>query len=421
MNTDNLIIFSKTLRDFLNDLTNTFNDKIENTIKNNSHYTNIINFDYDNYINKEETQDETLYQETKSQEINEEDFLQSVDFIFKHVIAIIPENFFNILYTNEQMFQKDSLYLLPDINFSELFLDPDISDKTKEAMWKYLQLISFTIITSIEDKDSFGNNQKLFEAIDSDVFKNKLEETINNMSDLFQNNISDISNIDLSFNDPSFNLPNTQDIHNHINNLLNGKLGKLATEIASEVMDDMEIDPETIKDPKDLFQKLFRDPSKLMGLAKNVTGKLEERIKDGTIKESEILEEVKEMAQGFGNSDLGNFKDILKTMNLDGLLPKGGKFNTNAFNNMMEQNVKYSKMKERMQKKRADKQNTPETSNPQQGTYNGINLDTNNLNELNANLAKLAEELNTMYPEPPTQNDTQKNSNKKKNKNKKKK
>ena len=76
-------------------------------------------------------------------------------------------------------------------------------------------------------------------------------------------------------------------------------------------------------------------------------------MKDGSIKESEILQEVKEMIDGMGaGNGLGNFNDILRSMGMDKLMPKGGKMNTNAFQNMMDQNIKYSKMKERMKKKR---------------------------------------------------------------------
>ena len=53
-------------------------------------------------------------------------------------------------------------------------------------MWKYLQLILFSIVSNISDGDSFGDTAKLFESINEDEFKNKLEETINNMKDMFE-------------------------------------------------------------------------------------------------------------------------------------------------------------------------------------------------------------------------------------------
>ena len=48
---------------------------------------------------------------------------------------------------------------------------------------------------------------------------------------------------------------------------------------------------------------------------------------------------------------MDNLDSLMKSMNLDQFLPKGAKFNNNAFQHMMDQNVKLSKMKERMRKK----------------------------------------------------------------------
>ena len=48
---------------------------------------------------------------------------------------------------------------------------------------------------------------------------------------------------------------------------------------------------------------------------------------------------------------MDNMASLFKNMNMDQFIPKGGKFNNNAFQNMMDQNVKMSKMKERMRKK----------------------------------------------------------------------
>ena len=42
----------------------------------------------------------------------------------------------------------------------------DISDKTRETIWKYLQLLLFTVITSVNNDTYFGDTARLFEAID---------------------------------------------------------------------------------------------------------------------------------------------------------------------------------------------------------------------------------------------------------------
>ena len=84
----------------------------------------------------------------------------------------------------------------PNIDFKDLW-NNEISDKTKDVLWKYLQITLFTIVNSIDDNKSFGDTAKLFEAIDEDDLQNKMKETFENLSSLF-----DMSGADLSGNLP---------------------------------------------------------------------------------------------------------------------------------------------------------------------------------------------------------------------------
>ena len=61
----------------------------------------------------------------------------------------------------------------------------DISDNTRTIIWKYLQLILFTLVNLQKNGETFGDTAKLFEAIDETEFKNKLEETIEQMTEIF--------------------------------------------------------------------------------------------------------------------------------------------------------------------------------------------------------------------------------------------
>ena len=392
----NLIDFSKIIKDLLNDLNNTFNDKVESIINNDIDLKTIIN-----------------YELPDNQEYDEE-FISCVENIFNYCKSVYPINFFNILYQNQDMFKDDSnTEFLPNIQFSDLFFDTT-SDNTKETLWKYLQLILFSIITNIEDKESFGNNEKLFEAINSDEFKNKLEETVKNMEGLFNfnntddENTGDVSNSDpFNFNkvfesmniDPSNvgNLPDTDTIHDHINKLINGKLGSLAKELAEETTKDLGLDVENITDVNDLFKKLFQNPNKLMSLVTNISGKLDKKMKDGSIKESEILEEASSIFKNMkGMPGMDNIQDLFKSMNLDQMLPKGGKINSNAFQHMMDQNIKMSKMRERMKKKAEDnsqQKQQQQQEQPSTSQESDMNLNPNNLNELNSNLMSLMEQM----------------------------
>ena len=44
---------------------------------------------------------------------------------------------------------------------------------------------------------------------------------------------------------------------------MNGKLGKLAMELAEETAKEMNLDMDNTGDAKDIFQKLFKNPSKM--------------------------------------------------------------------------------------------------------------------------------------------------------------
>ena len=136
---------------------------------------------------------------------------------------------------------------LPNIEFKDIWSE-NISDKTRSVIWKYLQLILFSVSSDLESRESFGDTAKLFEAINEEELKSKLEETMKGMGDLFkdcsENFFQDLSgeNFDISGLNME-DMPNPEDMQNHINNLLGGKLGGLAHEIAEETvnLDDFEL------------------------------------------------------------------------------------------------------------------------------------------------------------------------------------
>ena len=132
--------------------------------------------------------------------------------LFIHCNKVYPERFFDILYKNEDIFKDVSYntYFLPNIDFKVIWSE-DISDKTRETIWKYLQLVLFSVSSGLSSSDSFGETANLFEAIDETELKNKLEEAMKQMTDMFGdisgNNIfsdmsgekfNDLSNIDMN-------------------------------------------------------------------------------------------------------------------------------------------------------------------------------------------------------------------------------
>lgn len=291
---------------------------------------------------------------------NTNDKKEQSSLVFKHCIKIFPERFFDILYKNTEIFSETShinVEFLPNINFKTLWKE-DISDNTRDTIWKYLQLIMFSVIGSIHNTDEFGDTAKLFEAINEEELKTKLEETLKNMENLF-----DISNCNINLDDlqdPSgspINIPNAEDLHQHINSMLGGKLGKLAMELAEETAQELNVEMDGVNDSKGVFQKLFKNPGKLMNMVKNIGNKLDEKLKSGEIKESEIISEGMELLNKMKSMPgMGNMEQMFSQMGIPGL-GKGGKLNMGAMEAQLNRNLKTAKMKERMRNKVDNKKN----------------------------------------------------------------
>jgi hypothetical protein len=342
-----------------------------------------------------------------------------VTILYEYCSKVYPERFFDILYKNDKIFDKGdagdagdaanvnvNTHFLPNIDFCVLWNTEGISDATRETIWKYLQLILMTIITNIEDKKSFGDAANLFEAINENELRGKLEETIQQMYNMFETNAGNADNAETTDSTsgadasgkkktPSFNFfdwakdigaegeegakdssssssssfANAESIHEHISNILNGKIGKLAKEIAEETAKDVDFDMDFDESKGDsvnfqnVFQKMFKNPGKLMGLVKSVGSKLDQKFKSGEIKESELMQEASDLLSKMKSMPgMSNLTDMLNKMgmggmgNMGGMGGGGGKMNFGAMQSQLQRNMKVTKMKERMQQKLAQQQ-----------------------------------------------------------------
>ena len=472
-----LINFYKIFKDLIIDLNTSFKDKIGVTIQNNKDYQNIINYCLPNYkdnINADE------YVNSLELTSISADFMESINNVYEYCKRTFAVRSIDILYQNEDIFlnkpnvkvndenpQTINTMFLPDIEFSELYYD-DTSEKTKQTLWKYLQLILFNIITTIDDISFFGDSLELLKIIDGEKFSSKIQSTIeelskifsfkektdmntdtkddtkdatntetkddindeasekpdfakmfdtsNNPFNMFNDMFNDVNeknesseNNESSANNNDYTIPDKEELFSHINKLINGKIGSLAKEIAEETTKDMDLDAENITDVNDVLKGFMKNPAKLLGLITKISTKINSKMKDGSLKESELLEEATNIFKNMKDMPgMGNFNDIFKSMNLDQFMPKGGKINPTAFQNMMEQNIKMSKMKERMKKKAESKGETAnsETANSENTKTNvnyGQNYDSNKskpfasdnikLDDLTSNLSVLMEEM----------------------------
>ena len=190
----------------------------------------------------------------------------------------------------------------------------------------------------------------MFETINETEFKTKLEETLTQMQGLFDlsGNFDEASE-GLPAGINMENIPDATQIHEHITGMLDGKLGQLAREIAEETAANLNMDFEGATDMKDIFQKLVKNPTKLMGLVKTVGDKLDSKIKSGDLKETELIAEATEMMNKMKNMPgMENIQSMLSKMGMGNL---GGKVNMGAMEANLNQKMKLAKTKDRIREK----------------------------------------------------------------------
>jgi len=137
--------------------------------------------------------------------------------------------------------------------------------------------------------------------------------------------------------------------------MLGGKLGDLAREIAEETAGNLDMDFENVTDVKDVFQKMFKNPGKLMSIVKNVGDKLDSKMKSGEINQTELMSEASEIMNKMKNMPgMEDIQSMLGKMGgmggFGGLGGKNVKVNTGAMQAQMDKNMRIMNNNERMKK-----------------------------------------------------------------------
>lgn len=258
--------------------------------------------------------------------------------LYEYCVTVYPERFFDILNQNNEIFDTSNdtnTVFLPNVDFKLLFNCKDITENTSKAMWKYLQLMLFTIVGGMKDKSDFGETMNMFAGMDEDLLQEKLNETIGSMSDFFKNMDSETSqsnrepsadsdetpDLKEGFKNMFENMPNAENIQDHLKTLFDGKIGKMAKEMADDISEDFSElfggDTSNITNTQDVLKELMKNPKKIMDLMKKVGGKLDSKMKSGEFSREELMKEASEMmgkVKGMGGAGGTQFEELFKTM-----------------------------------------------------------------------------------------------------------
>jgi len=345
--------FKSLVVDFTKDLTNTFDE-----------------YDY-------------LWKKWHDEDASDDSYL----ILFEYCKRVYPQRFFDILNQNEEIFDEKSevdTYFLPNVSFKFLFGCEGITENTKKALWKYLQLILFTVVNEVKDKSDFGDCADIFSGIEESDLQEKLQETMESIGEFF-NKMQENENIDEDAKEklektkeemekmmddlPDMekmmgalpenfkkNMPNLENLQENLKNIFDGKIGSLAKEMAEEIADDFKdiIDESEVSNPQDVIKKLMKNPKKISELMKTVGSKLDNKMKSGEISKEELMKEASEMMGHMkdfgGEGEMGDMlKNVMKSM---GGLGKNMRMDTNKIDRMTKKQDRINKMKENAEIKR---------------------------------------------------------------------
>lgn len=299
--------------------------------------------------------------------------------LFEHCLKVYPERFFDIIKQSPSMLENATtdLHFFPDVDFRALLTSEGVTPSTRESIWKYLQVVLLILVKSMESKVEFGTAMNMFDNIDLTELQEQLSSTISGISQFFD----DEGNESDTKDKPTKNVPNMENIQDHLQSLFNGKIGKLAKELADDMSEDLSKtfgkDMENIHSTKDVLDAIMKDPSKMGNVVNTVKEKLTEKMESGDITKEDLVSEASEMMgkmKGLGGmgamanmvssmaggsmaggsmddmasmmqsmgGDASMFEDLAKSMGMK--IPKGAKLNTSA----MEAQQKKISLKERL-------------------------------------------------------------------------
>ena len=104
--------------------------------------------------------------------------------LFSHCMKVYPARFTDIIYQKEGIFDANSdenVDFLPGISFKYLWSCSDITDKTRDVIWKYLQTTTICVVGSIDSKHMDKTMKEVFDKLDEENFKNNLCELIGSL------------------------------------------------------------------------------------------------------------------------------------------------------------------------------------------------------------------------------------------------
>ena len=240
-----------------------------------------------------------LYRNYEKELVNETKKLNDSPKI-KEFLKIIQENE-TFIEKKDISFMKKDIQLLEEICFKNLW-EKNISDKTRETIWKYLQ--TFSIINI-----NLNSGEQLKEAL----------ETIGTSEELKKEDIKDkqtakdLKKLKKLTEGVTQNVSNEEkELDNILGGMMDSDIGKIAKEVASEINIEEMFGGMDGSDPSKIMQQMM-NPEKIGSIFQNINKIIETKVDQGDLKKENLQSEAKGMYEKMSDNPV--FGDIMNQMN----------------------------------------------------------------------------------------------------------
>lgn len=225
----------------------------------------------------------------------------NVEYLYEFCKRKYPPRSSDIMERNIYIFDEDSdvdTEFLPSVHFKNLWQYEDLSEQSKEMIWRYLQLI-LLIIGVCHQEEETGED--------------RIDSMINNMAEFFASlpatatpapshaSTSTPSESDPTGEQPRKTVPGDPEVPSleEFDGMFGGKLASLAKEVAAESASLLNIEEGTT--PDQAIKQLFSNPAKLTQMMTTISSKLDEQMKSGEFDQNEFMSDALGMMGKMGS------------------------------------------------------------------------------------------------------------------------
>ena len=256
--------------------------------------------------------------------------------------------FLSVVNDNSKMIEdKDKKFfeiedILEEISFRNLWVK-NISDKTRNTIWKYFQ--TFTIINI-----NLNSSKQLQEALsgmnEGEIKKEDIKDkqTAKDLKKLKK--LAEEVKTEKEKDDEL-------DLENMLGGLMDSNIGSIAKEVASSMkIDEMFGNIDENSNPMDVMSQLM-NPERMGNIFKNINSVMEQKMKNGELGEDILKKEAESMYGDMANNPL--FGNLMKQMNPENLRTESKETTLSTETKELTKEEKKEKLKQKIEAKKKER------------------------------------------------------------------